>query len=328
MSAITLPRPTCTPRPAGQRRGADLQRLALPIGIGLLVVWLALRGDEVAAGLRSLVGAAPGWLLVALLTAILVQVAAAGALHAVVPGRLRFDRTCMIQVAGTAAAAITPAGLGSAAVHAMELERAGTSRQGSWAAVVTVRIVTFLLHLLALAVALPLVRGLVAPHLELPLPLVVLGGLGVVAGASALARSTSMRAKAERLWQQRPSGDLLRRRAGVLVTGAGGTTLARGLTLWAALQAVGGRVPPLAVLGLFLAADAAGALSGAPNGLGAFDVVVLAGLEAAGIAVSTTVAAVLLYRLLTTWLPVLPGLAALASLRRVADLEVAAAPAR
>jgi uncharacterized membrane protein YbhN (UPF0104 family) len=293
-----------------------LRRAGLALGCGLVVVWLARDRHQLQASLAAVAGVTPGWLMVAVGTAIAAQIAAAAALHAVAPAGLGFGRTCRIQLAGTAAAAVTPGGVGGAALHALELERAGATRARSWAAVVTVRTVTFLLHLLALAACLPLVHRTVLPTLAPPtwLPLALVTATMLLAvGAS---RSAPLRGQMASLWARRPPATLLRQRAGTLTTGAGATTLARGLTLWAALQAAGGHVPLLVLLALFLAADAAGALSGAPNGLGAFDIVVLAGLEAAGIAVSVTVAALVLYRLLTAWLPVLPGLAALAGLRR------------
>ena len=74
-------------------------------------------------------------------------------------------------------------------------------------------------------------------------------------------------------------------------------------------------MPPTAVISLFLVADAAGALSGAPHGLGAFDLLVLTGLEAAGVAAPVALAALVLHRLLTVWLPIVPGLVALTALR-------------
>jgi uncharacterized membrane protein YbhN (UPF0104 family) len=316
VAAITVTEPTRALPWAPRVPGWALRRVGLVLGSGLAAAWLASNRHELHAALAAVAGVTPGWLLVAVGTAIAAQVAAAAALHAVAPAGLGFGRTCRIQLAGTAAAAVTPGGVGGAALHALELERAGSTRARSWAAVVAVRTVTFLLHLLALAASLPLVQRTVLPTMETPawLPLVLVAATMLLgAGAS---RSAPLRRKMASLWARRPPAALLRQRAGTLTTGAGATTLARGLTLWAALQAAGGRVPVLALLALFLAADAAGALSGAPNGLGAFDVVVLAGLEATGIAVSATVAALVLYRLLTAWLPVLPGLAALAGLRR------------
>jgi uncharacterized membrane protein YbhN (UPF0104 family) len=52
--------------------------------------------------------------------------------------------------------------------------------------------------------------------------------------------------------------------------------------------------------------------------VGAFEAAAVAGLEAVGVAAAPAVAAVIVYRLFTYWLPVLPGAAALGALRRKA----------
>jgi glycosyltransferase 2 family protein len=316
MSAVTVHEAPPAPTPASGRVAWDRRRTLLVLGASLVVAWGIVRRDDVAAGLAVLSDVGPAWMTAAVMAAATAQLAAATALHAVAPASLRFGRVCHIQLAGTAATAVTPGGVGGAALHAGELQRAGSSRAGSWAAVVTVRTVTFLTHVLLLVAALPLLHRTYLPTVEVPtwsIVLAIVGMLAVVAGGSA---APTLRRRARVLWHQRPPTELLRRRTAGLVGGSAGTTLARGVTLWVALQATGGHVPILAVLGLFLVAEAAGTISGAPNGLGAFDMVVLAGLEAAGTSGSAGLAALVLYRLCTVWLPILPGLAALATLRR------------
>ena len=298
--------------PVGRRRW---EHGALLAGVGLLIVWLLAHRGEVATGLTAIAGATPAWLLTAVLAAVTVQIAAAGALHAVSPRQLGIGGTLRIQLAGAAAAAATPGGIGGAALHALELERAGSSRSGSWSAVIAVRTTTSLLHVLALVAALPVVHRTLVPELHVPTwSLLLLLAVGVTVLGCA-ATSPALRGRAAACWSQRRPTALLRRRAVTLCTGAGGTTLARGLPLWACLQAVGGDVPLTAVISLFLVADAAGALSGAPNGLGAFDLLVLTGLEAAGVGAPVALAALVLHRLLTVWLPIVPGLVALTALR-------------
>lgn len=326
MSATTLPAPTSPPPTVVRRRGGTSRALphaAMVLGAGLVVAWLASRSEELTDGLSVLGTLALGWLLVAVAASAAVQLAAAAALHAVAPRELPFARCLRIQLAGTAAAAVTPGGVGGAALHAHELARAGASRSAAWAAVVTVRTVTTLAHLAALAVAVPIVRANVLPAVTLPrwTPHVAITAVTVMVAALAATlttTSTSARARAAvaGLWRRRPPTELLRARALTLVTGAAGTTAARGVTLWAALRAAGAQVPLGVVVAVFLTAEAAGALSGAPNGLGAFDVVALAGLEAAGAATGAAVTAVLVHRVLTLWLPIVPGLAAAARLRR------------
>lgn len=67
--------------------------------------------------------------------------------------------------------------------------------------------------------------------------------------------------------------------------------------------------PLVAVLTVFVVGQTLGHLAPAPGGLGAVEALMVAGLTAVGIAPPAAVAAVLTSRLLTYWLPVIPGIA-------------------
>jgi uncharacterized protein (TIRG00374 family) len=86
-----------------------------------------------------------------------------------------------------------------------------------------------------------------------------------------------------------------------------GLTLSYGLVLAASVGAFGGDVSLPAVLAVYLGGTAVAAASPTPGNLGAVEVALSAGLTTVGVAAGPAVAAVLLYRLLTFWLPVLPG---------------------
>jgi undecaprenyl-diphosphatase len=67
---------------------------------------------------------------------------------------------------------------------------------------------------------------------------------------------------------------------------------------------------------VYLAGAAIAAAAPTPGGLGALEAALIAGLVAAGMDHTVAVPAVFLYRLATFWLPILPGWAAFAWLRR------------
>jgi undecaprenyl-diphosphatase len=73
--------------------------------------------------------------------------------------------------------------------------------------------------------------------------------------------------------------------------------------------AFGHSVPVFAVLTVFVLGQTFGHIIPAPGGLGAVESLMVGGLVALGIPPTTSVAAVLTSRLLTYWLPVLPGIA-------------------
>ena len=94
---------------------------------------------------------------------------------------------------------------------------------------------------------------------------------------------------------------------GLLFGGSALITLAYIAALDASVQAFGAG-PGLIVLGaVYLGAAALAAAAPTPGGLGAIEAALVAGLTGVGMQPGPAVSAVLLYRLATYWLPVLPG---------------------
>jgi uncharacterized protein (TIRG00374 family) len=78
---------------------------------------------------------------------------------------------------------------------------------------------------------------------------------------------------------------------------------------------------PIAKIGfVYLTGSALGSIIPTPGGLGAVEAALTAGLTAAGVPGGVAVSAVLLFRLLTFWLPVPLGWAAFNYLERRHDL--------
>jgi uncharacterized membrane protein YbhN (UPF0104 family) len=88
------------------------------------------------------------------------------------------------------------------------------------------------------------------------------------------------------------------------------------LVMLACIQGFGGSLPWSVVAVVVLAGTALGSAAPTPGGLGAVEAVLSAGLTAGGLDGGTAVSAVLLFRLLTFWLPVLPGWLAFTLLQR------------
>jgi uncharacterized protein (TIRG00374 family) len=99
-------------------------------------------------------------------------------------------------------------------------------------------------------------------------------------------------------------------RALELFGGATGYLVISGLGLAATLAAFGSHLPVLAVIAVFVIGQTLGHIAPIPGGLGPTEALMVAGLTALGTAPTVAVAAVLTSRLLTYWLPVLPGIAA------------------
>jgi undecaprenyl-diphosphatase len=84
--------------------------------------------------------------------------------------------------------------------------------------------------------------------------------------------------------------------------------LTYGLALWASAMAFSAEVPVIDLLAVYLAGTAVAAASPTPGNIGAVEVALPAGLTTIGVPSAAAVAAVLVYRLLTFWLPLVPGL--------------------
>jgi uncharacterized protein (TIRG00374 family) len=100
-----------------------------------------------------------------------------------------------------------------------------------------------------------------------------------------------------------------------LLGGSAGVTLTYALTLACCLAAFGAHLPLASTVAVYLAGAAVASVSPTPGGLGAMEAALVAGLTAVGAAAGPAVAGVLAFRLLTFWLPILPGWLAYRALR-------------
>jgi glycosyltransferase 2 family protein len=94
-------------------------------------------------------------------------------------------------------------------------------------------------------------------------------------------------------------------------------TLAYIVGLWASVEAFGGGAGFGALGAVYLASAAVAAASPTPGGVGAIELALSAGLTGIGVSSGAAVPAVILYRLATYWLPVVPGWYSLRLLQRM-----------
>lgn len=88
------------------------------------------------------------------------------------------------------------------------------------------------------------------------------------------------------------------------------------LALSFSLRAFGAAPSLLDVAAAYLAGAAIGAISPTPSGLGAIEAALVGALIRLNVPSGVAVASVLAFRLVTYWLPILPGAAAFHALRR------------
>jgi uncharacterized protein (TIRG00374 family) len=97
------------------------------------------------------------------------------------------------------------------------------------------------------------------------------------------------------------------KRLGLIVLGAAGTTLGAALALWASVEAFGGGTTFVTVTVVTMVGGTLASAAPTPGGVGAVEAALIGGLAAFGVPAAIGVPSVLLYRVLTCWLPVFVG---------------------
>jgi uncharacterized membrane protein YbhN (UPF0104 family) len=293
--------------------------VALTVAAYVLVSQVA--GLDLAAVVRQADGR---WLLVAALFAALRYVGAALGLIGFVAERLPFLRTVWVQVAASFMGLVAPAGVGGAALNVRFLQRTGVPAAAAVASVALWQAGTFATTVIVLVV-LNIVSGANQTELlSVPPEAVIALGVVCVIAAVVAAIPVGRRFVAARLGpyigQVKPRIGSVLTRPGRLLTGLAGTllqTVATVLVMGASIDAFGQSVSWVLVAVIVLAGTALGSAAPTPGGLGAVEAVLVAGLTAAaGLDTAVAVSSVLLFRLLTFWLPVVPGWLAFTMLQR------------
>ncbi|MFJ9347510.1 lysylphosphatidylglycerol synthase domain-containing protein [Streptomyces sp. NPDC101237] len=309
--------PNVNTTPVTGRRGVYWQTglcLLLLAGAG----WLLRRHwPTVQHGALRLAAADQGWLLVAALAALGTWVSSALAQQGAVVRRLPGGRLVAAQFAASAANHLLPAGLGSGAVNLRFLMRCGLPAGRGASALAVKAAAGAVARLVLIAALAPVWPGLLRiPHVPAAVPLAVTAAaalLAVLVRARLWARCRGAVAAVSadiRDLHARPV------RAAALWGGSVAFAGLHALVLIAVTRAVGLPLSPARVALLYLAASGAAALLPTPGGLGSLDAALALALTASGTPAAAAASAVLGYRLLTMWLPFLPGLVVLGVLIR------------
>jgi uncharacterized membrane protein YbhN (UPF0104 family) len=298
-------------------------RTLLTLVASVVAVYL-LAGELARASLGSALRSADWrWGVVALILSALTYVGAALSLSGFVAERLSFVRTVLAQLAGSFVTLVTPAAVGGVALNIRYLQRRKVPPAVAAASVAVSQVVAFVLHILLLVMFAALAGTSGGKSIRPPTWVYfVLAGLVVIA-LVVLAIPAGRRLLRARLAptfsQVAPRLLEVAQQPRKLAEGVGGAlllTLAYITCLDVCVRALGGSAPFASVAVVYLTGSALGSIVPTPGGLGAVEAALTAGLRAAGIAGGVAVSAVLLFRLLTFWLPVPAGWGALKYLER------------
>lgn len=312
------PTPTRTTTPATRRRRHAYWQSALTLVVLVAVVCLVRRHWRVLArGAGQLAVADQGWLLVAATAALGTWVSSALAQQGAVPQRLPGGRLVAAQLAASAANHVLPAGLGAGAVNLRFLMRCGLPVGRSASALAVKATAGVVVRIVLIGVLAAVCPGV------LRVPDISLGVVGVVLAVLVLV-TVLLNCP---LWPRcrRALGTVLTdiravhvrpHRAAALWGGSLAFAALNCLVLICVTQAVELPLSPARVALLYLAASSAAALLPTPGGIGSLDAALVFALTASGTTASAAASVVLGYRLLTVWLPLIPGLLVLGVLVR------------
>ncbi|MCD0449936.1 flippase-like domain-containing protein [Actinocorallia sp. API 0066] len=268
------------------------------------------------------------WAVLALFASGVSFVAAAMMVIGFVPERLPMWRTVAVQFAASFVKLVAPAAVSGIAINTRYLQRMGVRPGPAVASVGASQLTGLVVHIMLLFV-MGFLTGSGQPDRDFApskTVMLVLLAVGAVAGLGAAVGP--VRRLVVRRLKLMFSG-VVPRLVDVLqdprkiVTGLGGTlllTVAFVVCLDASIRAFGGSLGWTAVAVVFLTGNALGSAAPTPGGLGAVEGALVLGLTVAGLPVETATSAVLLFRLLTFWLPVLPGWASFHYLQRTESL--------
>jgi len=330
LEARYIPPPEPLPGELDTRRlGRSLARVvALLLVIGL-VAWLAPGLGDVRERLAE---ARPGWLAVAVALEVLSCVSYVLMFKPVFCQRMSWRTSYELGMSELAVGSLVPAsGAGGLAFGAWALRKGGMPVDDIARRTVAFFVLKSAANFVAVAVLGVLMWLRVGPDLSplltlLPAALAMLA----IAAVSAIPVLTARRTVREssRRWRRwlaaaigaldsgvREAGSVLRRRDWRVIVGSLGYWAFDNAVLWACFRAFGDSPAITLVLMGYLLGQLGGLLP-IPGGIGGIDGGLIGALIVYGLPAAATAAAVLAYRVILFWIPLLLGAAAFAGLRK------------
>ncbi|WP_443071501.1 lysylphosphatidylglycerol synthase transmembrane domain-containing protein [Streptomyces sp. NBC_01465] len=257
-----------------------------------------------------------GWVIAAVFFSAFSYVAAAMSLLGFVPENVSFLRTVLAQIAGSFVKLVAPAAVGGVALNTRFLQRSGI-RPGLAVASVGASQLFGLASHITLLMVFGYITGTESTADLSPSRTVIAGLLTAAVLALVVTAVPFLRKFVVTRVRSLFAGVIPRmldvlQRPRKLLTGIGGMLLLTAtfvMCLDSSIRAFGegNTLSYASIAVVFLTANAVGSAIPTPGGVGAVETALTTALVIAGLPAGVAGAAVLLYRLLTFWLPVLPG---------------------
>lgn len=263
------------------------------------------------------------WAAIALVGSALTYAASTTLLLAFVIQKISWFKTLQAQLAASFATLVTPPTLGSVAVNIRFLNRSGISTASSATAVGVSQVVVFFVHVFLL-----ITSGVVAgaqtdlsfrpPRITLVI-FVVLFAVVIIALSINKVRNWVLLKIRPIFSQIGPTISIIVQQPKRLLVSLLSSSLLNIfyiISFYASLKAFNAEVSIFTIAFVYLAGATIGQAAPTPGGIGAVEATLIAGLTATGVPSALALSGVLLYRIVTFYLPVLPGWFAFADLQR------------
>ncbi|WP_168217979.1 lysylphosphatidylglycerol synthase transmembrane domain-containing protein [Occultella kanbiaonis] len=298
-------------------------RTVITLTIAVVAGWAlltTLNFQEIAEVISE---ANPFWMVVAFVLGLVTYVGSAMGLVGFSPEKLGLWRTTLVQVAASVVTLVAPAGVGPAALNLRYMQKRGLETPVALATVALLQVSQFVTTVLLL-IAIALLTGSSGALQGFPsgAALIVAAALAVVVGVAfavpALRRwvIAKVTPTLKQVWPRLVWVVGQPQRLAFALGGNLVQTLGYLASFAAALAAFGQTLPATTLAIIYLTGTAVGSAVPTPGGIGTVEFALSTGLRTAGIATATAASTAVLFRVLTFWIRVPLGWAALRYLQK------------
>ncbi|CAM3510048.1 lysylphosphatidylglycerol synthase transmembrane domain-containing protein [Occultella aeris] len=298
-------------------------RTVITLTIAVVAGWAlltTLNFQEIAEVISE---ANPFWMVVAFALGLVTYVGSAMGLVGFSPEKLGLWRTTLVQVAASVVTLVAPAGVGPAALNLRYMQKRGLETPVALATVALLQVSQFVTTVLLL-IAIALLTGSSGALQGFPsgAALIVAAALAVVVGVAfavpALRRwvIAKVTPTLKQVWPRLVWVVGQPQRLAFALGGNLVQTLGYLASFAAALAAFGQTLPATTLAIIYLTGTAVGSAVPTPGGIGTVEFALSTGLRTAGIATATAASTAVLFRVLTFWIRVPLGWAALRYLQK------------
>lgn len=326
---------TYQPRATHVTEPVKLERLSprtlLTVGAGCVAAYLVLyqlASSRISLGAITAT-ASPWWAIVAVLASFFTYVAAGMVLTGFIPEKLPVVRNFLVQVAAGFVSIVAPAAVGGVALNTRYLQKQGIGTGPAVSAVGASQAVGFIMHIALIAafgfIANTGAGGHSGSYAPSTVIIAILLSIAVI--AMVVISVPPLRKFAAGRLKPFFEGTLPRlldvaQSPRKLAIGLGGTillSLMNALCLWASILAIQphAQISYATTAVVFLTAQAVGSVIPVPSGIGTVELAMAGALTSiGGLPAAVGTPAVFLFRMLRTYLPVIPGYFAFTHLQR------------